>query len=155
MSAQCSAVAVATAAAAAGAVLGLGVARAFPPVASLTDAPLPCQMQLYFVAQLEPTRMRWKGDQVHTTRLKTRKQVCRSATVSSLCTIQHFPSAWAGCAPKLTVTLTVAETKSCLHTNTNTHKHTQTNNNRKHRNKPATNKQQKQQQLEQHQQQQQ
>ena len=44
MSARCSAVAAATAAAAtaaAGAVLGFGVARAFPLVASLTDAPLP------------------------------------------------------------------------------------------------------------------
>ena len=41
------AVAAATAAAA-GAVLGPGVARAFPLVASLTDAPLPCQMRLYF-----------------------------------------------------------------------------------------------------------
>ena len=53
------------------------------------------------------------SDQVHTTRLKTRKQMCRSATVSSLCTIQHSPSAWAGFAPKLTETLTVAVTKSC------------------------------------------
>ena len=33
--------------------------------------------------------MRWKGDRVHTTRLKTGKQMCRSATVSSLCTIQQ------------------------------------------------------------------
>ena len=32
--------------------------------------------------------MRWKGDQVHTTRLKTEKQMCRSAMVSSLCTIR-------------------------------------------------------------------
>ena len=40
MSARCSAVA-AAAAAAAGAVLGLGAARAFPLVASLTDAPPP------------------------------------------------------------------------------------------------------------------
>ena len=63
MSARCSVVAAATAAAA-GAVLGLGVARAFPLVASLTDAPLPCQMRLFFC---------WKGDQVHTTRLKTRE----------------------------------------------------------------------------------
>ena len=53
------------------------------------------------------------SDQVHTTRLKTRKQMCRSATVSSLCTIQHSPSAWAGFAPKLTETLIVAVTKSC------------------------------------------
>ena len=67
MSAHCSAGAVADAAAAAGALLGLGVARAFQLVASLTDAPLPCQMQLYFVARL----------------------VCRSATVSSLCTIEQ------------------------------------------------------------------
>ena len=89
MSAQCSAVAAATAAAAAGAVLGLGVARVFPLVASLTDAPPPCQAQLYFVARLEPTRVRWKSDQVHTTRLETGKQMCRSASVSSLCTIQQ------------------------------------------------------------------
>ena len=72
MSAHCSAgAAAATAAAAAGAVLGLGVPRAFPLVASLTDAPLPCQAQLYFVARLEPTRVCWKSDQVHTTRLET------------------------------------------------------------------------------------
>ena len=73
-----------------------------------------CQAQLCFVAQLERTRVRWKGDHVHTTRLETGKQMCRSATVSSLCTIQHSPSAWAGFAPKLTVTLTVAEAKSCF-----------------------------------------
>ena len=29
---------------------------------------------------------------MHTTRLKTGKQMCRSATLSSLCTIQHSPS---------------------------------------------------------------
>ena len=73
MSARCSAVAAATVAAAAGAVLGFGVARAFPLVASLNDAPLPCQMQLYFVARLEPTRMRWRSDQLHTTRLRARE----------------------------------------------------------------------------------
>ena len=73
MSACCSAVAAATAAAAAIAVLGLGVARAVPLVASLDDAPLPCQMQPYFVARLEPTRMRWEDGQVHTTSLETRK----------------------------------------------------------------------------------
>ena len=70
------------------------------------------QAQLCFVARLEPTRVRWNGDQVHTTRLETGKQVCKSATVSTLCTMQHSPSAWAGFAPKLTVTFTVAETKS-------------------------------------------
>ena len=40
--------------------------------------------------------------------------MCKSATVSSLCTIEHTPSAWVGFAPKLTVTLTVAGTKLCL-----------------------------------------
>ena len=35
--------------------------------------------------------------------------------MSSLCTIQHSPSAWAGFAPKLTETFTVAVTKSCFH----------------------------------------
>ena len=79
MSAHCSAGAAATAAAAAaGAALGLRIARAFPLVASITDDPLLCQMQLYFVARLEPKRMRWNGDQVHTTRRKTRKQMCKS-----------------------------------------------------------------------------
>ena len=38
----------------------------------------------------------------------------KCATVSSLCTIEHSPSAWAGFAPKLTVTLTIAKTKLCL-----------------------------------------
>ena len=82
MSAQCSAVAAVNAAAAAGAVLVLGVAQVFPLVASLTDAPLPCQAQLHFVAPLEPTRMRWKSDQVCSTVLKAREtdvQECNSA----------------------------------------------------------------------------
>ena len=76
-----------------------------------------CQMRLYFVTQLEPTRMRWKGDRVHTTRLKTKKQMCKSATVSILCTIQHSPSAWAGFAPKLTETLFTPHfgPSSCAH----------------------------------------
>ena len=69
MSAQCSAAAD-SAAAAAGVVLLLGVAR-MGTVASLTDAPLPCQVQLYFWARLEPTRMRWKCDQLRTTSLRT------------------------------------------------------------------------------------
>ena len=41
--------------------------------AVLTDAPLPCQMQPYFVARLEPTRMRWEDGQVHMTSLETRE----------------------------------------------------------------------------------
>ena len=52
------------------AVLGLGVARAFPLVASITDAPLPCQMQGLFCGTLEPTRMRWECGQVRVTRLR-------------------------------------------------------------------------------------
>ena len=32
-----------------------------------------CQAQLYFVARPEPTRVRWKSDQVHTTSLETRE----------------------------------------------------------------------------------
>ena len=36
------------------------------------------------------------------------KQMCKSATVSNLCAIQHSPSVW---APKLTATLTVARKK--------------------------------------------
>ena len=53
MSARCCAAACATAAAAAaGAVLDLGVARAFPLVASLTDAPLPCLMQRECVGEM-------------------------------------------------------------------------------------------------------
>ena len=64
-------------------VLGLGVSRAFPLVASLTDAPLPCQMQLCFVARLEPTRMRWEDDHVRMTSLETNVQECNS--VKSVC----------------------------------------------------------------------
>ena len=59
MSAQGSAVAADSAAAAPGVVLLTGVAR-MRTVASLTDAPLPCLMQLYFLGNLEPTRVRWK-----------------------------------------------------------------------------------------------
>ena len=47
--------------------------RALPLVTSLTDAPLPCQTQLCFLANLEPTRMRWEKGQVSLTSLKTRK----------------------------------------------------------------------------------
>ena len=47
--------------------------RAFSLVTSLTDAPLPCQMQLFSVARLEPTRMRWEDGQVHMTSLETRE----------------------------------------------------------------------------------
>ena len=65
----------------------------------------------HFVTQLEPTRMRWKSDQVHTTTLWQRKQICGNVTVSSQCAIQHSSSAWANVVPKLSVTLTVAETK--------------------------------------------
>ena len=55
-------------------------------MASLTDAPLPCQMQLCFVARLEPTRMRWENGQVRMTSLKTREasvQECNG--VKSVC----------------------------------------------------------------------
>ena len=87
MSAHCSAGAAATAAAgAACALLGLGVARAFPLVASLADAPLPCQMQLCFVARLSHRECVGKSDQVCTTVLKARDtdvQQCNS--VKSTC----------------------------------------------------------------------
>ena len=58
-------------------------------VASLTDAPLPCQMQLYFVARLSQTRVRLECSQVRVTSLKaskaeSRKQLYTSVTVSSL-----------------------------------------------------------------------
>ena len=66
----------AAAAAAAGAVLGLGVLRAF-------------QKQLCFVARLEPTRRRWKNDQVCTTVLCQEKQMRGSVTVMSLRAIQQ------------------------------------------------------------------
>ena len=46
-----------------------------------------------FCGTLEPTRMRWECGQVRVTRLRKRKQLCKSATVSSLCTDQHSPSA--------------------------------------------------------------
>ena len=55
-------------------------------MASLNDAPLPCQMQLHFVARLEPTRMRWEDGQVHMTSLETREanvQECNG--VKSVC----------------------------------------------------------------------
>ena len=57
-----------------------------PLVASLNDAPLPCQMQLCFVARLEPTRMRWENGQVHMTSRETREahvQECNG--VKSVC----------------------------------------------------------------------
>ena len=47
--------------------------RAFPLVTSLTDVSLPCQLQLCFLAHLEPTRMRWENGQVSVTSLKTRE----------------------------------------------------------------------------------
>ena len=40
-----------------------------PLAMSLIGAPLPCQMDVYFATQLEPTRTRWKSDQKHTTTL--------------------------------------------------------------------------------------
>ena len=46
-----------------------------------------CQMQLCFVARLEPTRMRWKDDQVRMTSLETREanvQECNSTLLLSL-----------------------------------------------------------------------
>ena len=79
MSARCSAVA------AAGAVLGLGVPRAFPLVASLTQAPLPCQMQVCFVARLEPTRMRWEDGHVRVTRLETKGSKCAGVQRYQVC----------------------------------------------------------------------
>ena len=83
-----------------------------PLAMTLNSAPLPSQMELCFGTRLEPTRMRWKSAQVCTTVLRQGKQMCRSVTVPSPCEIQHFPSAWAGFAPKLTTTLTVTEIKS-------------------------------------------
>ena len=47
------------------------------------------------------------------TSLKTREASVQ-ATVSSLRAITHSPSAWAGFAPKLTVTLTAAKTNLCV-----------------------------------------
>ena len=73
--------------------------------------------KLCFVARLslEPTRMfgrmiKYAPRQVW----KQGKQMFRSAKVSSLCAVQPSPSAWAGFAPKLTATRTVARTKSCF-----------------------------------------
>ena len=105
MSARCSAVAAATAAAAAGAVLGLGVARAFPLVASLRDH-VKCNPILWH----DLSQRECVGKMVKCTRQvwKQGKQMCKSATVSSLRVIQHSLSAWAIFAPKLTATLTVA-----------------------------------------------
>ena len=42
-----------------------------------------------FCGNLEPTRMRWKDDQVHTTTQRQWKQLCRSVTMSSLSAVQH------------------------------------------------------------------
>ena len=42
-----------------------------------------------FCGTLEPTRMRWECGQVRVTRLRKGRQLCRSATVSSLCTDQQ------------------------------------------------------------------
>ena len=47
--------------------------RALPLVTLLNHAPLQCQMQLCFLANLEPTRKRWENGQVSLTSLKTRK----------------------------------------------------------------------------------
>ena len=52
------------------------------------------------------------SDRVRATSLEAGKEVYMSATVSSLCTIQHSPSARADFAPKLTVTCTDAKTGS-------------------------------------------
>ena len=57
MSAQCSTAAADSAVAAARVALVHGVAR-MGTLASLTDAPLPCQARHYFWAQHEPTRVR-------------------------------------------------------------------------------------------------
>ena len=38
-------------------------------VPALISDPVPCQMEVCFVTQLEPTRLRKKSDQVHTTTL--------------------------------------------------------------------------------------
>ena len=42
---------------------------------------------LFFRGNVEPTRMRWKSDQVHTAALRQRNGMCRNVTVSSLCAI--------------------------------------------------------------------
>ena len=46
-----------------------------------------------FCGTLEPTRMRWECGQVRVTRLRKGSNCAVSATVSSLCTDQHSPSA--------------------------------------------------------------
>ena len=47
---------------------------------ALISAPPPCQMELCFVSQLEPTRMRWKNDQAHNNSVtrETNVQECNS-----------------------------------------------------------------------------
>ena len=47
--------------------------RSSSSVSTLADAPLPCQMQLNFVARLEPTRTCLEDGQVHMTSLETRE----------------------------------------------------------------------------------
>ena len=45
-----------------------------------------CQMQLYFVARLEPTRTRWKDGSVHMTSLETREASVQEGNgVKSVC----------------------------------------------------------------------
>ena len=54
-----------------------------------------CQMQLCFVARLEPTRMRWKNDQVRTKVLflrETNVQECNSD--KSTCNVTERQSMW-------------------------------------------------------------
>ena len=53
--------------AAAGAAADLEALQPAPLEMALFSAPLPCQMELCFGTRLEPTRMRWKSDQVRTT----------------------------------------------------------------------------------------
>ena len=50
-----------------------------------------CQMQLCFVARLEPTRMCWKNDQVCTKNLRQGEQMCRSVTVMSVYVQSNTP----------------------------------------------------------------
>ena len=61
-----------------------------------TDTDRQCQMQLFFVARLEPTRMRRKSDQVCTTVLKAKEtdvQECHSAKSTCNSTL-HLSLGW-------------------------------------------------------------
>ena len=56
--------------------------------------------------------MRWRSDQVRTTRLGNKGSNCAGVQRCQVSVRFNSPSAWAGFAPKLTATLAVTQTKN-------------------------------------------